>query len=177
MNRLRILPHTGDDLDDYARTTVSRGFIDMNRGPAQPFGDATCFVIDRQPPFQAELCVFPPHAIVPPHVHPDVDSIEYWVCGEGELLVEGVNSQTRLPDFMRKIVETQCGVRIKPDAVHYGYAGVTGATFLSMQKWLNGIEPDHVGHNWEGRHYSDDQAERLGNPEVPEKYAKKYWGY
>ena len=41
-------------------------------------------------------------------------------------------------------------VRILPSTEHSAKAGTDGGCFLSVQHWLNGVEPSAVGMDWKG---------------------------
>ena len=41
-------------------------------------------------------------------------------------------------------------VRVPPDDEHSAQAGPNGGCFLSVQHWLNGVEPSAVGMDWKG---------------------------
>ena len=41
-------------------------------------------------------------------------------------------------------------VRVLPESEHSAKAGPTGGCFLSVQQWLNGVEPSAVGMDWKG---------------------------
>ena len=41
-------------------------------------------------------------------------------------------------------------VRILPETEHAAKAGPEGGCFLSVQQWLNGVEPTAVGMDWKG---------------------------
>ena len=41
-------------------------------------------------------------------------------------------------------------VRVLPESEHSAKAGPEGGCFLSVQQWLNGVEPSAVGMDWKG---------------------------
>lgn len=161
----KILNGPHDDLYDYAQRVMNKSLLEMMTPVygLQMFGNAACIVIDRESFFQAELCIFPPGVSVPHHDHPDVDSIEIQITGSIIFFVNGKNIIKRnglegLEESLQKV-----GFRIPANADHNAEVGPRGVVFLSIQRWNNGKNPDHVGHNWNGAHYSDDQKIRLNS--------------
>ena len=41
-------------------------------------------------------------------------------------------------------------IRVKPNDLHGGTASKEGGAFISIQHWLNDVEPTHVSSNWNG---------------------------
>lgn len=97
-------------------------------------------VLYRQKPFQVELFNMEPNSKIPTHTHPNVDSFEVYIAGDINFFCDGLwySPQT--------IWEN---IRILPTTLHGGEFGPRGACFLSIQKWLNGIEPKFVGDDWQ----------------------------
>ncbi len=163
VENIKILNGPHDDLWHYAQRVMTKGLFDM-RTPVhglRMFGDAVCVVIDREEQYQAELCIFPPRVSVPSHNHPDVDGIEIQITGSIRFFINGKG--VACPDSMVGL-ETlfhKVGFRIPAGQDHSGVSGQNGVAFLSVQRWNNGKTPDHIGHNWSGHHYSDDQKLRL----------------
>lgn len=103
----------------------------------------------RNGPFQVQLFIAQPFASAPPHTHPNVDSEEVLVQGTGVVLVAG-----RPPT--RNIFTP-----VAPDDVHTAHAYEKGASFLSIQKWLNGVAPTSVERDWRGAPLDDAHARQL----------------
>jgi quercetin dioxygenase-like cupin family protein len=100
-------------------------------------GDTSGVVLYRKGQFQVELFIVKPNVEIVQHVHPNVDSYEVHLTGDIEFYCDGILYNTGVP------------VRVKPDAWHGGFFGPRGGSFLSVQKWLNGVEPKFVGDDWE----------------------------
>jgi hypothetical protein len=110
----------------------------------------------REDQFQVELFFAAPSPTgsgFPEHRHPNVDSIEYFLCGEIDFRIRGKG----LPDdLIRGAAEDGaarlCGTmkRVRPTDWHGGRVGAKGGAFLSIQHWLNGTPPSSVVDDWIG---------------------------
>ncbi len=122
------------------------------------FGNIISMLLYRQPPFQVELFIVPhDKSSFTNHRHPDVDTIEFGLCGDNELFVNGKEGHTReqiklwLADNYKAMP-----IHIRPEDWHSGI-GHTPYSFLSIQKWLNDVQPTSVGLNWIGEASSIEQ--------------------
>jgi hypothetical protein len=101
--------------------------------------------------FQVQLFLFPAGTVVPPHRHPNVDTIEMHLDGDYDFRVGGVSAipLDHLHD-RRGLVSRWWGrgVLVKSSDWH-DLTVNTGAAFLSVQHWLSGT-PGTVGNDWEG---------------------------
>lgn len=123
------------------------------------YGNMISMLLFRQGQFQVELLIAPDNqSSFTEHRHPDVDTVEFGLCGDNELFINGREGHTReqiklwLADNYKAMP-----IRIKPTDWHSGI-GHTPYAFLSIQKWLNGVSPTSVGLNWEGMYSSEEQA-------------------
>ena len=113
---------------------------------------STC--IYRHEQFQVEFVTVKPDTYIPPHTHPNVDSYEVALRGI-EFYSDG---KTVLPMWFANQKATDCNlsmahynvVRVLPSSEHSAKAGPEGGCFLSVQQWLNGVEPSAVGMDWKG---------------------------
>jgi len=106
-------------------------------------------VLFREGQFQVEMIVLPPNINVPPHYHDDVDSFEVGISGSQEFFIAGVQSGfLREPRANGMSRDFGRFVPIRSDAFHGARTGPHGATFLSVQRWRDGVTPTHVGLNW-----------------------------
>ncbi len=96
-------------------------------------------VLYRQAPYQVELFTVRPNCEIPEHIHPNVDSYEVYVSGDIAFTLDG-NVYT----------QHDCGasLRVPPSGVHGGKFGERGGCFISIQKWLNNVQPTFVGDDW-----------------------------
>lgn len=102
-------------------------------------GNISGVVLYRKAPYQVQLFVVKPNSIIEQHVHPNVDSFEIFLGGDIKFVCDGV-----------EYPQDQMGasIRIKPECWHGGTTGDIGGSFLSVQKWINGVEPKDVGQDW-----------------------------
>ena len=96
-------------------------------------------VLYRQYPYQVELFITPPNTVIDEHIHPNVDSYEVYLTGDITFTCNGYVFQNQ------KIGEA---IRVRTSYWHGGKTGNMGATFLSVQKWLNGKEQSSVANDW-----------------------------
>ena len=109
-------------------------------------------VLYRTGKFQVELFLCPPDTVIPEHTHPDVDSYECFLHGmefhlDGEIktsMQEAIQEQNGYPTCLHNTI------RVMPNQRHGGRTSNRGGAFVSIQHWLNGIEPSNVGLNWDG---------------------------
>jgi hypothetical protein len=175
-----------DELERYALWVLNEvpliGFVPF-QNPFWSVENIVSLVVHRRPPFQTQLFMGPPGVIVPEHTHPNVDSIEVYVGGElrlshsgkliqpEEFICENPNST-----FKTALLRGSC-TRVRPNDIHGGFSGEkNGAVFLSIQHWLNGVEPSSVGTDWNGKVMGPNHLDKVafGNAEISDKpFTKK----
>ena len=100
-------------------------------------------VIYRDPPFQVEFVTLIPGQYIPPHHHPNVDSYDISLTGNGEAVVSG--------RVWTKQIQAQPRVDLRipvlAGAIHYGFT-FNGAAFISIQKWKNGVPLSFLSEDW-----------------------------
>ena len=96
-------------------------------------------VLYRQEPYQVELFNVKPNSEIPAHIHPNVDSFEVFVGGDIEFMCNDIW-------YSNNVIGKE--IRVYPQSWHGGKFGKRGGCFLSIQKWLNNIEPKFVGDDW-----------------------------
>ena len=52
--------------------------------------------------------------------------------------------------WLWKNIKECLNINIKPNDWHGGVASKNGGAFISIQHWLNGVKPTHVGADWQG---------------------------
>lgn len=117
----------------------------------------------RAGPFQVQLFIFPAGTVVPPHRHPNVDTIEIYVAGDYDFRVGGISAipMNHLHDRRNGVSRWWGrGVRVGPNDVHDLIVYDAGACFLSVQHWLR-VAPSSVGDDWEGKPANAAHGEQL----------------
>ena len=118
-------------------------------------------VLYRSKPYQVELFICQPNLVIPEHTHPDVDSYECFLYGmkfthSGETVI---NNEEALLEQDGYPINSYQTIRVKPNDPHGGTASKFGGAFISIQHWLNDVEPNHVSSNWSGdsmgKHHSE----------------------
>ena len=129
---------------------------------AAPDGDGQgaillAVVLYRRAPYQVELfcgAVESDLHSFAQHRHPNVDSIEYYLCGDVRFTVNGVRvlSDEALASTNDEGEHRATGasVFVRSKDWHGAAVGKGGGAFLSFQKWKDGVEPSSVGLDWEG---------------------------
>lgn len=130
----------------------------------------------RNPPFQVELVILLPGSPAWPgeHRHPNVDSYEVAWFNTVNFTKNGkVQNGPELIVPVR-VADTQftlCGaVRLLPTDFHGTNQLVEGGALISLQHWLNGVEPTSVGNDWIGAPTTPGHAKLLeerGNSALP----------
>jgi hypothetical protein len=139
-----------------------------------------------QPPFQVEMFITPPNFIIPEHTHPNVDSFEVYVGGQisfshsGRFVTHWESdgaSEVGLPAHRGRVI------RVRPENLHGGVFGPAGGVFMSVQHWLNGVEPHSVATDYTGTVMGPDHASKVvfGNAVLKESLcaqdaaSAEYW--
>lgn len=99
-------------------------------------------VLYRDKCYQVQLFMVKPNRTIDPHVHPNVDSYEVYVSGDIAFMAD--NNWYDQKEYGGHI-------RIKPNCWHGGKFGERGGCFLSVQKWLNNVEPTTVEEDWKDK--------------------------
>ena len=162
-----------DDLERFANWFTSNSSVIA----AVPFNDAVhyvegvaCVLMYRSAPYQVQMFVVPPNHIIPEHVHPNVDSIELYMGGQIRFSHSGkfVISEDSFTSPADNGLPVEAGrmIRVRPDDVHGGIFGPAGGVFLSIQKWLNGVEPHCVSADYSGQVMGPDHLGKVVNGEA-----------
>ena len=108
--------------------------------------------------FQVQLFSTPPFFIIPEHKHPNVDSFEVYISGEIDFSVEGIWLSNK-HESEYTFVDDIFVVDVKHDTIHRASFGKRGGRFMSVQKWINSVEPSCVGIDYNGLGVSQKQSE------------------
>lgn len=121
---------------------------------ARNSGDRFSMVMYRKPPFQAELIFWNPMKIVPAHCHPNFEGMGIHINGDMSMIVAESEQETN--ELLRRSkvwpAKHLHGRRLvaKPGEWHGGKTGVTGCSFWSLQRWVNGVTPTAASRDWVG---------------------------
>lgn len=157
-----------DELSSFAHWYLNSG--DINR-VYTPFKNPLLFiegvsgiVLYRNENYQVELFICQPNTIIPEHTHPDVDSYECFLYGmkfthSGETVIDSEQALEETEGMPAYAYQT---IRVRPNDPHGGTASKNGGAFISIQRWLNNVEPTHVSSNWDGDTMGDNHKEQTG---------------
>lgn len=135
-----------EPLLQFARDFMDRSIATLSMGSIHEFGVINGIVLHRAGQFQVELFIVQSGTELPSHGHPDIDSLEVHLGGDIDFLLEG---RSVLRGAMRNKMRGHI-IRVLPNQDHGARIGSTGGSFLSIQRWLNGVPPTSVGLNWSG---------------------------
>ena len=140
---LRCLGAVRDDLHDYAEEIHARLAEHLEAMPVAyaDFGNFDGIVLHRRGWFQAELISVMPGAFVPPHVHPETDSVD--------ILVEGNVAAFHIGRHKIRSFTKGLGLRIPAMEVHGATVAHSGVAFVSCQRWQR--PPTHIALDWRGQ--------------------------
>ena len=145
-----------DKLSNFANWYLTSGEVDKVCTPIKNgllfIEGVNGIVLYRKKPYQVELFICQPNLTIPEHTHPNVDSYECFVygmkfthCGKTAIGIEQAFEEK--DGYPINAYQT---IRVKPNDVHGGTASEYGGAFISIQHWLNDVEPTHVSSNWNG---------------------------
>ena len=146
-----------DNLSYFANWYLTSGKIDrvytpINKGLLFIEG-VNGIVLYRHKPYQVELFICKPNLEIPEHYHPDVDSYELFLYGmrfthSNETVI---SDKEALEEYEGMPLHAYRTIRVKPNDIHGGKASKHGGAFISIQHWLNDVDPTHVSSNWDGK--------------------------
>lgn len=125
--------------------------------PVWQIENVTSVLLHREGQFQTQMFIAPPCTIIPEHTHPNVDSIEVYAGGQiyfshsGKLITTKENCTKDLKSTLGVSTNRGLAIRVKPNDPHGGYMGENGGVFLSVQHWLNNVEPHCVAADYIGK--------------------------
>jgi hypothetical protein len=108
----------------------------------------------RHEQYQVQMFIVPPNYVIPEHTHPNVDSIELYLGGQIKFSHKGKwtipEQDLQIPSFMGTSCRRGKMIRVRPNDPHGGIFGEGGGVFMSIQKWLNEVEPHCVSADYVG---------------------------
>jgi quercetin dioxygenase-like cupin family protein len=140
-------------LDIFLKESPNIGIIPLFNA-VRKIEDVYSVVWYRNPPFQVELFIAPGNYTIPEHTHPNVDSYEVYLGGQIRFSHSGnwtsPPESFDTPNEYGTSVRRGTVIRVKPNDIHGGVSGPSGGVFMSVQKWLNGVEPHSVALDYTG---------------------------
>jgi len=145
-----------DELSRFAHWYLTSGKVDKFYTPIDKgllfIEGVSGIVLYRSKPYQVELFICQPNLSIPEHTHPDVDSYECFLYGmnfthSGQTVINDDQAMEENSGFPAYAYQT---IRVKPNDIHGGTASKNGGAFISIQHWLNDVDPTHVSSNWSG---------------------------
>jgi len=145
-----------DELSNFAHWYLTSGEVDRVYTPIDKgllfIEGVSGIVLYRDKPFQVELFICQPNLKIPEHTHPDVDSYELFLYGmefthSGQVVLNHKEAFEQVDGYAINSYKT---IRVKPNDIHGGTASDKGGAFISIQHWLNDVNPTHVSSNWSG---------------------------
>lgn len=129
-----------DDLTAFKEWWMARREMNTPRETETNFLSRICgVVLYREDEYQVQLFIAQPNTELDPHIHPNVDSYEVFVGGDIAFMCDDVwYEQNNLDD----------SIRVKPASWHAAKFGAKGGCFISIQRWLNGVQPTSVELDW-----------------------------
>ena len=129
-----------DDLTAFKEWWMARREMNTPKETETNFLNRICgIVLYREEDYQVQLFIAQPNTELDPHIHPNVDSYEVFVGGDIAFQCDDVwHEQNNLND----------AIRVKPSSWHAAKFGAKGGCFLSIQQWLNGVQPTSVELDW-----------------------------
>lgn len=111
----------------------------------------------RKDSFQIQQFLFEPNTEIIEHSHPNVESIELYICGDMRLTLDGreiFNYDTNESASDGTCPKNGGLLYLPPGSVHGGSIGPRGGCFLSLQNWINGVKPKPIHLDWVGQNGS-----------------------
>jgi len=144
-----MYPVAEPNVRDFAHWWLTHKPIQCPGGAISRIGKISGITLYRNGQFQVQMFIGEPLSSAPKHSHPNIDSVE--VVLSGELILDEAGTAIKPGDV----------VPVAPGEFHVARAPKEGVCFLSIQKWLNGVNPTSVVDDWDGKPIDDNHAEAL----------------
>ena len=150
--------------------------------------DITGITWYRDKNFQIELFIVPQgkppnYTIVPQHTHPNVASYDMYLGGDAYFSLHGLWANPGTKTFHENtIVQSNHGdirdiqgslLYVAPNAWHGACWGSRGGAFMSIQKWLHGVEPHSVANDYTGKVMGDNHYNQVVDGDAIETVKKE----
>lgn len=152
-------PFSRTDLDSFTLWWLeTRTFRPPLENSIDVNGKLHAVVLFREGPWQVQLISVAPNSLIVEHRHPNVDTYEIFFSGNHVLVMNGKQLYTiedydkleamSFEEYYKIPYGFGLATRIAPKDWHRVEFGSKGGSFLSIQKWLYGVEPTSVGYDW-----------------------------
>tara|TARA_R110002020_G_scaffold473916_1_gene703966 strand:- start:688 stop:1179 length:492 start_codon:yes stop_codon:yes gene_type:complete len=147
-----------DDLKDFKDWFLKNNTIQTPYDNPLMFIDGIAGItLYKKQPYQVQLFICEPNTVITEHSHPNIDSYEMFLYGmefshKGKIIIDKRMSMLRKKNIPRLSNVT---LRIKPNDLHGALSSEKGGAFISIQKWLNNMNPTHVSKDWQGQPLGD----------------------
>lgn len=133
----------------YLKNAGALAFVPFD-SPSHMIDGVTAVTMYRKGEFQVQMFVVPPGHIIPEHTHPNVDSYEIYVGGDIKFSLGGKWVDGDVVEGKHGLANSRgVSIRVHPDSPHGGVFP-RGGVFLSVQRWLNGVQPSCVSSDYVG---------------------------
>ena len=154
-----------DELKEFKNWYLKNNKIETPfRNPLMFIDGIAGITLYRKKSFQVQLFICEPNTLITEHSHPNIDSYEMFLWGMKFTHKSKVIINEKMA-MLEKNDKPRCShwtLRIKPNDLHGGQASEQGGAFISIQRWLNEIEPTHVSKDWKGDILGKKHQNQLG---------------
>ena len=161
---MEVLNKNKDDLKEFKNWFLKNNTIQVPYDNPLMFIDGIAGItLYRKKPYQVQLFICEPNTIITEHSHPNIDSYEVFLYGmeishKGRIIIDkrmSMLEKNNLPRF------SFSALRIRPNELHSGKASDKGSSFISIQKWINDLNPTHVSKDWHGKSLGSKHEKQL----------------
>ena len=153
-----------DDLKEFKNWFLKHNTIEVPYDNPLMFIDGIAGItLYKKKPYQVQLFICEPNTEITEHSHPNIDSYEMFLYGmefshKGKTIIDKRMSMLRKKNIPRLANVT---LRIKPNDIHGALSSNKGGSFISIQKWINDLNPTHVSKDWHGKPLGNKHEKQL----------------
>ena len=170
-----------DPLEQFAKWFINEsprfGLIPFHNA-VHNIQDVISVIWYRKKPFQVQMFIVPPNYVIPEHTHPNVDSYEFYLGGQINFSLNGTWTTEKFenlePDAFGCAPFKGHVIRVHPSSLHGGTFGPAGGVFMSIQHWLNDVDPHCVSLDYDGVVVGPDHLKKVkfGKPVLKENLSE-----
>jgi hypothetical protein len=161
---METLNKNKDDLKEFKNWFLKNNTIQVPYDNPLMFIDGIAGItLYKKKPYQVQLFICEPNTQITEHSHPNIDSYEMFLYGmefshKGKIIIDKKMSMLRKKNIPRLANVT---LRIKPNDIHGALSSNKGGSFISIQKWINDLNPTHVSKDWHGKPLGNKHEKQL----------------